>query len=119
MKNLFRWLSRVKPDPDKFLAELQSSVAGSFTKKDRYRDFRSVFQGHSTPEQGKRVLWELTRLGKVYGKITENSQDSHQAYFRDGRRSMILEIFEIMNMEPSDKEDQPKNITKPKKEKKP
>lgn len=96
-----------KPDPDAFLAELLQSITGiGYTKADRYRDFRAVFQGHSTPEQGRRVLWGIQHLGRAYHKINKDDPESL------GKRNLILEIFEIINMEPSDKDESPRNITK-------
>lgn len=108
MKNPFRWFVRAKPDPDAFLAELLNSIrGGGYSDKDRYADFRAVFQGQSTPEQGRRVLWEMQRLSRMYHPIKPDDTESI------GKRNLMLEIFKIMNMEPSDKDDKPQNVTKP------
>jgi len=112
MLNFFRWPFRVKPNPDAFLHELRSAVIGTYNKADAYRDFRAVFQGHSTPEQGKRVLWEIMTKGRIYARVAKEDGNSHATYFRDGERNMVLYILETMNMEPSSDDDKPQNIKK-------
>ena len=107
MKTFWRWLTRPLPGPDAFLKELRMATVGDFSKADVYRDYRAVFQ----TEQGKRVLWHLISIAHVYDDITERATDSHQAYFKDGRRSLVLEIFRFMNMQPSE-DKEIRNITK-------
>ena len=67
-KAVIRWFRRLRfrrgaPDPDAFLVDLRRAGLGrSYTQGDRFRDFCAVFHGHSTPEQGRRVLWQLLDL---------------------------------------------------------
>ena len=101
---MIRWLRRLRfrpgaPDPDAFLADLRRAGLGrSYTQGDRYRDFRAVFHGHSTPEQGRRVLWQLLDGARIYRPV--KADDPYETYFRDGERNMGLRIIRTMHAEP-------------------
>ena len=92
---------RAVPDPEAFHADLKAATIrrDTYGAIDRYRDFRAVFLGHSTPEQGKRVLWQIFEWARMYHAIAVTG-DAHQTYFRDGERTMGLRILRVLGAEP-------------------
>ncbi|HEX9835485.1 MAG TPA: hypothetical protein VGB90_01445, partial [Alphaproteobacteria bacterium] len=58
------------PDPIAFFDSLIKARLGErYGEPDRYRDFRAVFLGHSTPEQGNRVLWQIFEWTRMYQRV--------------------------------------------------
>lgn len=101
------WLKRLgrrrrgRPDPDAFLADLRRAVVGRrYTDIDRYRDFRAVFMGASTAEQGRRVLWQMLEWCRMYRPVAVQG-DPHETYRRDGMRAIGLHVLMTLNAEPS------------------
>jgi hypothetical protein len=93
------------PDPEAFFAALsRASLGGHYTPLDRYRDFRAVFFGQSTPEQGKRVLWQILEWCRLFRPVSAPG-DPHETYRRDGERNIGLKIFMTLNAEPDAPED--------------
>lgn len=92
------------PDPEAFLDDIRTAQVGHYSRSGRYRDFRAVFQGHSTPAQGRRVLWQIFFWGRMYAPVAV-SGDPHMTYFRDGERNIGLRIMQTMNMEPGERAD--------------
>lgn len=89
-----------EPDPDAFFAALRRSSLGErYSAQDRYRDFRAVFFGQSTPEQGKRVLWQILCWCRLFRPVSAPG-DPHETYRRDGERNIGLKIFMTLNAEP-------------------
>ena len=89
------------PDLDAFFAELQRSHPGraSYSKMDRYRDFKRLFQDS---ERGRRVLYEIL----LWSHVTRPSAplakfDPYETMFLDGERSIGMNIIVTMNAEPS------------------
>jgi rRNA maturation protein Nop10 len=100
MRWLFGRRARAEPDPDAFFAVLRRASLGErYTPADRYRDFRAVFFGQSTPEQGKRVLWQILCWCRLFRPVSAPG-DPHETYRRDGERNIGLKIFMTLNAEP-------------------
>lgn len=96
---MIRWLAWLRrhrePDIDKFFASLTPVQLGaSYTRMDRYRDFRRVFG----TEDGKRVLWQIFEWTHMFRPIAV--KDPHDTYRRDGERNIGLKILAMMNAEP-------------------
>jgi len=68
-------------------------------KTDRYKDFRQVFMGHSSPEQGQRVLAEIFKEGMMFRNGFVPG-DSHSTAWRAGKRDLCVTIMAIMNADP-------------------
>ncbi len=82
------------------MADLRSAaVGGHYGEADRYRDFRAVFMGASTPEQGKRVLWQIFEWCRLYRPVAK-AGDPYETYRRDGMRAIGLHILMTMHAEP-------------------
>ncbi len=86
-------------DPEKFLQNLQSSRGTRYSSSDRYSDFRMVFMGHSSPEQGQRVLAEIFKEGMMFrnGVVAGDPQETAA---RAGKRDLCVRIMAIMNADP-------------------
>lgn len=105
MIGLFRKGPRGRPDPDAFFEALRRASLGErYTTIDRYRDFRAVFFGESTPQQGKRVLWQILEWCRLFRPVSAPG-DPHETYRRDGERNIGLKIFMTLNAEPDEPED--------------
>ena len=76
------------------------SPPGNYTEADRYRDFRAVFFGESTPLQGRRVLWQILEWCRLFRPVSAPG-DPHETYRRDGERNIGLKIFMTLNAEPA------------------
>ena len=88
------------PDIDAFFDTLRRAALGErYTAVDRYRDFRAVFFGESTPQQGKRVLWQILEWCRLFRPVSAPG-DPHETYRRDGERNIGLKIFMTLNAEP-------------------
>ena len=74
---------------------------------DRYRDFRAVFLGESTPEQGRRVLHEILTWGHIWR--TSMDPDPYQVHFNEGERSLSLKVVTAIENEPVPKPTQATN----------
>ncbi len=95
------WFKRTgEPDPEAFLDDLRGANVGDWSRMDRYREFRAVFLGHSTPDQGRRVLWQILAWAHMYRPVAAKG-DPYMTYFRDGERNIGLKIMISMNAEPS------------------
>lgn len=102
MIGLFRRGRISPPDPDAFFAALRRASLGErYTTIDRYRDFRAVFFGESTPQQGKRVLWQILEWCRLFRPVSTPG-DPHETYRRDGERNIGLKIFMTLNAEPDE-----------------
>ena len=102
MIGLFRKGVIGQPDPEAFFAALRRASLGErYTAIDRYRDFRAVFFGESTPQQGKRVLWQILEWCRLFRPVSAPG-DSHETYRRDGERNIGLKIFMTLNAEPDE-----------------
>lgn len=103
---MFSWFRRRPKDKlQRFYASLPAIKAGrgTYTRGDRYRDFRAVFYGHSSPEQGRRVLAQI--LDEANG-LPDLESDTDQALrFRAGKRSIGLKIVKWLNAEPPQEEE--------------
>ncbi|MEO3429728.1 hypothetical protein AAFN88_12760 [Pelagibius sp. CAU 1746] len=102
MIGLFRKGPIGQPDPDAFFDALRKvSLGQRYTAIDRYRDFRAVFFGESTPQQGKRVLWQILEWCRLFRPVSAPG-DPHETYRRDGERNIGLRIFMALNAEPDE-----------------
>ncbi|GAB4390995.1 MAG: hypothetical protein Tsb0032_00300 [Kiloniellaceae bacterium] len=100
MMGLFRKRPAGQPDPEAFFGALRrASLGDAYSAIDRYRDFRAVFFGESTPQQGKRVLWQILEWCRLFRPVTAPG-DPHETYRRDGERNIGLKIFMTLNAEP-------------------
>jgi hypothetical protein len=100
---MMQWIKRFcwnfqfsDPNPDTFLRELKAAQLGSYSRMQRYRDFRAVFLGTS---EGKRVLWQLIHWAHIYQ--SNMNEDPSIMAFREGERNMGLKVMRTMNTEPS------------------
>lgn len=103
---MVNWYFRIfgtTADPEKFLENLISARNLRYSKADKYRDFRQVFHGHSSPEQGQRVLAEIFKEGMMFrsGYIAAAPLPDPS---RAGKRDLCIAIMAIMNADP-EKED--------------
>jgi hypothetical protein len=104
-----RWLRRLfsrrpaappPPEPNAFFdGLLRARLGESYGAVERYKDFRAVFLGDSTPEQGNRVLWQIFEWTRMYQRVAAPG-DAHETYFRDGERNIGLRILVALNLEP-------------------
>lgn len=65
-------------------------------KLDRYRDFRQVFLA---TEAGRRVLDDLLFMARFHER-TAVKGDALETYFREGQRSVALQVLIILEREP-------------------
>lgn len=75
---------------------------GGYSKMDRYRDFRAVFTGTSTPEQGKRVLAQIIAHCEGLPLIEADAEQAHKLVWRAATRSVGLQIVKWLNSEPDE-----------------
>lgn len=81
------------------LAGLPSTTG--YTPKDRFADFRKVFDG--TPE-GRRVLSEILSWGHMLKPSMVGSPvDPYLTHMRDGERNIALRLLATVNNEPQEK----------------
>lgn len=104
---IFGWFRRRRPpepDVEGFFDDLRraAGIKGSYTALDRCRDFRAVFFGDSSPQQGKRVLWQILEWARLFRPVATPG-DPHETYRRDGERNIGLKIFMTLNAEPGDR----------------
>lgn len=92
---------RVPPPPDP--AALQPVLPDGYDDLDRYRDFRAVFVGESTAEQGRRVLSCLLSRDMAHVWQPSMSADPHQTAFREGERNVGLKILAALGNPPGRK----------------
>ncbi len=59
--------------------------------------YRQVFSG----ERGKVVLADILRRGGLMGTTFEPGEPESAAIFREGRRSLALELVEMVNRDPA------------------
>ncbi|NIA72523.1 hypothetical protein HBA54_28440 [Pelagibius litoralis] len=101
---MIRWFSKGakrKPDPEGFFEDLRRAAVGkNYSGIDRYRDFRAVFFGESTAEQGRRVLWQILEWCRLFRPVSAPG-DPHETYRRDGERNIGLKVFMTLNAEPA------------------
>ncbi|GAB4377358.1 MAG: hypothetical protein Kow00114_41630 [Kiloniellaceae bacterium] len=108
MIGLFRKGPAGQPDPEAFFEDLRRASLGErYTAVDRYRDFRAVFFGESTPQQGKRVLWQILEWCRLFRPVSAPG-DPHETYRRDGERNIGLKIFMTLNAEPDEPASEPR-----------
>ena len=105
-RRLARWVLR-DIDMSEFYGALPRVKPGygGYTDMQRYADFRAVFYGHSTPEQGQRVFTQIIDLCE--GDPSSSAEiASHAALAaRAGERKIGMKIAQWANMEPAVKED--------------
>ena len=102
MRGWWRRRPAAEPDSEAFFAALRRASLGErYTAADRYRDFRAVFFGQSTAEQGKRVLWQILCWCRLFRPVSAPG-DPHETYRRDGERNIGLKIFMTLNAEPDE-----------------
>lgn len=97
-----KWLVKIigtNADPEKFIETLQTARSANYTRRDRYADFRQVFMGHSSPEQGQRVLAEIFKEGMMFRNGIVQG-DPQETAARAGRRDLCVRIMAIMNADP-------------------
>jgi len=99
------WRRKAAPDPEAFFDDLRRASLGErYRPQDRARDFRAVFFGDSTPQQGRRVLWQLLEWCRLFRPVSVPG-DPHETYRRDGERNIGLKLFMVRNAEPGPPED--------------
>ena len=99
VRKWFAWLFGTNANPEKFLDVLQAARTRNYTSAERYSDFRMVFMGHSSPEQGQRVLAEIFKEGMMFrnGLVAGDPQGTAG---RAGKRDLCVRIMAIMNADP-------------------
>lgn len=104
---MFGWLRRKdNRNLQKFYASLPALRAGrgSYSKQDRYRDFRQVFMGDSSSEQGQRVLAQILDASNGSPDFENEVHDHARMAFKAGKRALGLEIIKWLNVEPAQRE---------------
>ena len=100
MKLIKRFLWRFQfsdPNPDAFLRELKNAQLGSYSRMQRYRDFRLVFMGTL---EGKRVLNQIMSWGRIYGDVI-TAGDTNGTHIKLGERNLAIKVLRAINFEPS------------------
>lgn len=72
-----------------------SPAKGNYTRADRYRDFRAVFYGEGTPEQGKRVLWQLMEETRLF-RTPIAPGDANLTYARIGKQEIGRWLLSVL-----------------------
>ena len=82
---------------------------GGYTEQQRFADFRAVFYGESSPEQGQRVYQQI--IDFCEGPESSRAEiDSHAALAsREGARRVGRTIARWANCEPAVKQEQTRN----------
>ncbi len=97
-----------RPDPEAMLREIEAAAVPSpYTRIDEYRDFRAVFFGTSTPEQGQRVLKRILFWGHMWR--TPKREDVYDTHVAIGEQNLAMKIMAALNQEPKE---QPTETTK-------
>ena len=89
------WRRRAGPDPEAFFRELRSSYGSSYSKVDRYREFRRVFL---ETDEGKRVLYEILSWCGMFRPSTTNF-DTNETFFNEGERNVALKLMHVIATE--------------------
>ena len=87
------------PDGGVLLGRLRAAGA-PYSRMQRYRDFKAVFTGHSTPEQGMRVLSQICRWGGLYAP-THVPGDAYATHTRAGAQELCQRIVSNIHVEPA------------------
>lgn len=77
-------------------------AGGRYTKDDRYRDFRAVFDGAATPEQAKRVLWQIFEECRLF-RTPIAAGDTHLTYARIGKQEIGRWLLTVLTAEPGER----------------
>lgn len=85
--------SRKKADLAAFFRSL-GTIGPRYSKKDRYRDFRSVFG----TEAGKRVLTQI--IAESDKPVLDTELQAELMAYRAGKRSIGLWLVKVLNAEP-------------------
>ena len=87
------------PDPEAFLADLAKSHPGkSYSKMDRYRDFRRLFLD---TDEGRRVLYEIFSFCGMFRSAAPAANfDPYQTMFFNGQQDIAFRLLATMNAEP-------------------
>jgi len=86
-------------DPGALIARLARALPERYGAEQRRRDFRAVFFAASTPEQGRRVLWQILERARLYQAMAVPG-DTHETYRRDGQRDIGLWILKALGEPP-------------------
>ncbi|MFQ5619455.1 MAG: hypothetical protein ACE5FR_10815 [Rhodospirillales bacterium] len=92
-------LRRRMPAGGVLLGRLRAAGA-PYSRMERYRDFKAVFTGHSTPEQGQRVLSQICRWGGLYAPV-HVSGDAYATHTRAGAQELCQRIVSNIHVEPA------------------
>ncbi len=86
--------------PDPLLDELGDGPE-PYDKMERYKDFRAVF----LTDQGRKVLREILNLGGyMKSSAPRSNYEPHETMFREGARALSINILDIVNTEPRERE---------------
>lgn len=77
------------------LPRIHVTDGGPYTFAARAQDFMAVFNGHSTPEQGQRVLAQVAQICDPVSKIADADKPGTLA-FKAGMRRVMAEIMLCM-----------------------
>lgn len=93
-------------DPLAFFEEI-SGYAEGYTPQDRYRDYRDVLvDAKATPEQAKRVLWDLFSQTMMFRSpiVVSDSRvsDTHQTFMRLGKQELGRWLLKTLTVEPGE-----------------
>lgn len=77
------------------LPRVHATVDGPYSFNDRAKDFRDVFGGNSTPEQGRRVLSQIHQMCDPMPDPKHIDSHGRLAY-DTGRRRVMAEIMLCM-----------------------
>lgn len=93
-KALLRWALRSVSVAEFYnsLPRVKVQKGGPYTASRRYEDFRAVFSGHSTPEQGQRVLSQILALCNTPKTLETEINDHALLAWRAARRNIGEEI---------------------------
>ena len=87
--------------PSRLMALIESLRDGGARARDedRYADFRAVFMGNSTAEQGRRVLWDILSWSGLF-QPAYIPNEPHAIYVREGERALALRILAVLYDDP-------------------
>ena len=82
------------------LATLAAARLSGYGGDQRQRDFRAVFDGHSSPEQGGRVLAQIIHWGGFYAPV-HVAGDPYVMHVRAGAQELCQRILAAVCRPPS------------------
>jgi hypothetical protein len=100
------WLNKPymsEPDTRQYITALPHN----YEKADTYKDFVRVFNGNSSPEEGRRVLSQILIWGGVSKGHYRKNIDINELLIKEGGRNLALRILAALTpVQPTDRANQ-------------